>query len=127
MPMLPAVTLFAYAPPAISVRNVRNVADDLNPQPLPPKGDDAAIAEGNASFAGGNFAAAAKAYAKAVERNSGDPIALYDLALAQRRLGHASVAAGLMHRAATAARSIGDAKTGSLAARGIIIVSGKQP
>lgn len=97
----------------------------LNPQPLPPKVADADVIDGNARFARNDFAGAAAAYQRTVDRNALDAIALHNLALAHARLGLTERAHGELERSAKIARGSGDIGTADASERAIIIVSGR--
>jgi Flp pilus assembly protein TadD, contains TPR repeats len=58
-----------------------------------------AAAEGNAAFEKGDFAAAAKAYRRAVELAPGNIVGLVNLGMAEARLGHYEEAEKVLHEA----------------------------
>lgn len=98
----------------------------LNPQPLPPKVADALVERGIAAFARNDFAGAAASFARAVDGNAGNAVALHDLALAHARLGEVALAQTELRRASLLARNSGDLATANASDRAIIIVSGRQ-
>lgn len=97
----------------------------LNPQPLPPKVANALMERGLASFAHGDFAAAADAFARAYAADSKNAVALHDLGLAHAQLGKTELATSELQHASLLARAQGDLGTAKASQSAIIIVSGR--
>ena len=97
----------------------------LNPQPLPPKVADTLMERGLASFAHGDFAAAADAFARTYAADSKNAVALHDLGLAHAQLGKTELATSELQHASLLARAQGDLGTAKASQSAIIIVSGR--